>query len=90
MKKIFVDTSGWGCLVDTLQEFHLEAKAVYQTAKQDNARLITTNYVIAELVALLASPLRIPKTKNIDFINGIKTSSLVDIIHIDGSLDAKS
>jgi len=63
MNKIFVDTSGWGNLVDTLQEFHAETKTIYLNAKQNGSRLVTTNYVIAELIALLSSPLRIPRTK---------------------------
>lgn len=90
MSKIFVDTSGWGNLVDTLQEFHAETKAIYLAAKQNHSRLVTTNYVVAELVALLTSPLRMPRTKSIDFIESIKFSSLVDIIYIDQSLDTKS
>jgi len=90
MNKIFVDTAGWGNLVDTLQKFHAETKAIYLSAKQNGSRLVTTNYVIAELVALLSSPLRIPRTKSIKFIESIKSSALVDIIHIDENLDAKS
>ena len=90
MKVIFVDTAGWGNLVDTLQKFHAETKTVYLSAKQNGSRLVTTNYVIAELVALLSSPLRIPRTKSIKFIESIKSSALVDIIHIDEDLDAKS
>lgn len=88
MNKIFVDTSGWGNSVDTLQEFHQTAAAVYATAKQNGSRLVTTNYVIAELVALLSSPLRLPRRKSIDFIEGIKSSSLVDVIHVDEDLDS--
>jgi len=90
MNSIFVDTSGWGNLVDTLQEFHAETKTIYLNAKQNGSRLVTTNYVIAELIALLSSPLRIPRTKSIKFIESIKSSALVDIIHIDENLDAKS
>jgi hypothetical protein len=90
MNKIFVDTSGWGNLVDVQQQFHHETKLIYQTAKQKGSRLITTNYVIAELAALLTSPLKIPRSKSIGFIESIKTSSLVDIIHIDESLDSKA
>ncbi|HEX8399400.1 MAG TPA: PIN domain-containing protein [Pyrinomonadaceae bacterium] len=90
MNKIFVDTSGWGNLVDVQQQFHYETKLIYQTAKQNGSRLVTTNYVIAELVALLTSPLKIPRSKSIDFIESIKTSSLVDIIHINESLDSKA
>jgi len=90
MNKIFVDTSGWGNLVDTLQEFHAETKAIYLNAKQNGSRLVTTNYVIAELVALLSSPMRIPRNRSVKFIESIKSSALVDIIHIDEDLDAKS
>ena len=90
MKRIFVDTSGWGNLADTLQEFHEQAKLIYESTKQDGSRFVTTNYVIAELVALFSSPLRIPRVKSIGYIESIKSSSLVDIIHIDEDLDAKS
>ena len=90
MNKIFVDTSGWGNLVDTLQEFHGETKTIYLEAKQNGSRLVTTNYVVAELVALLSSPLRLPRMKSIKFVESIKSSSLVDIVHIDENLDAKS
>jgi len=90
MSKIFVDTSGWGNLVDTLQKFHAETKTVYLSAKQNGSCLVTTNYVIAELIALLSSPLRIPRTKSIKFIESIKSSALVDIVHVDEDLDAKS
>lgn len=44
MKKIFVDTSGWGDLVDTRQQFHPETKSIYETAKKQRTRLVTTNY----------------------------------------------
>ena len=90
MNRIYVDTSGWGNLVDTLQEFHAETKTIYLNAKQNGSRLVTTNYVIAELVALLSSPLRIPRNKSIKFIESIKSSALVDIVHIEEDLDAKS
>ena len=90
MKKIFVDTSGWGNLADTVQEFHEQTKFIYEGAKQDDSRFVTTNYVIAELVALFSSPLRIPRMKTIGYIESVKSSLLVDIVHIDEVLDAKS
>lgn len=63
MNKIFVDTSGWGNLVDTLQEFHTDTRTIYLEAKQNGSRLVTTNYVVAELIALLSSPMRISRAK---------------------------
>ena len=90
MKHIFVDTSGWGNLVDTLQVFHQETRTIYEDVKQEGSRFVTTNYVIAELVALLSSPLRVPRSKSIGYIESIKSSSLVEIIHIDEYLDTKA
>jgi predicted nucleic acid-binding protein len=90
MNKIFVNTAGWGNLVDTLQELHAETKTIYLSAKQNGSRLVTTNYVITELVALLSSPLRIPRNRSIKFIEIIKSSALVEIVHIDEDFDAKS
>lgn len=90
MNRIFVDTSGWGDLVDVRQHFHRETRAIYETAKKHGTRLVTTNYVLAELVSLLSSPLRIPRDQAIAFVDGIRNSSLVDIIHIDEDLDLKS
>lgn len=87
MKRIFVDTSGWGDLVDVQQQFHPETKAIYETAKKQRTRLVTTNYVLAELIALLSSPLRTPRDKAIALLNSIRSSSLVDIVHVDEVLD---
>jgi len=60
MPDLFVDTSGWGHLVDPTQFHHSLAATIYRTARQQGRKVITTNYIIAELVALLTSPLRIP------------------------------
>jgi predicted nucleic acid-binding protein len=90
MKKIFVDTSGWANLFDARQEFHEVTKAIYDSAKPENFRLVTTNYILAELVALLTSPLRIPRRTVVRMLDGIKTSTLVEIIHVDRSLDDRA
>lgn len=90
MPNIFAHTAGWGHLVDTSQPYHTHAATVYRTTRQDGRKLVTTNYVLAELVALLTSPLRIPRPRQIAFITGIKTSPHVQIIHIDSTLDAQA
>lgn len=90
MPDLFADTSGWGNLVDSTQPYHSLAAALYRTARQQNRKVITTNYIIAELVALLASPLRIPRSAAIQFIQGLKTSPYIDIVHIDAELDNRA
>jgi len=55
MLEIFADTSGWGNLLDARQAFHLLAASLYRTARQQGRRIVTTNYVIVELVASTAA-----------------------------------
>ena len=67
MANLFADTSGWGHLIDPTQAYHVLAATLYRTARQQGRKVITTNYIIAELVALMGSPLRIPRPRAIAF-----------------------
>jgi predicted nucleic acid-binding protein len=87
---IFADTAGWGHLIDSTQAYHSVAAKVYRRARQQGRKLITTNYIIMELVALLTSPLRIPRKTTIEFIQGLRTSPHVEIVHIDRELDDRA
>lgn len=87
MNEIFVDTSGWGCLFDASQSFHTATANLYRTARLQNRKLVTTNYVLTELVALLTSPIRMPRLMIIELIEGLKLSPYVEIVHIDDSMD---
>jgi uncharacterized protein len=58
MSELFADTSGLGILADPTQPHHSVAASLYRTARNQNRKIVTTNYVLAELVALLTSPLR--------------------------------
>ena len=89
MKKIFVDTSGWANFFDTDEPFHRQTRVIYENARNTGTWLVTTNYVIAELVSLLTSPFRISRPRIIEYIEGIKQSS-VKVIHIDEDLDTRT
>jgi predicted nucleic acid-binding protein len=52
--------------------------------------LITTNYILTELVALLISPLRLAHPRIVAFIEGSKASPHVDVIHVDPTLDTQA
>jgi predicted nucleic acid-binding protein len=90
MPELFADTSGWGHLVDPTQHFHTQAAATYRAARLQRRKVITTNYVLAELVALLTSPLRMPRSNIIALIDGLKTSPFVEVIHVDAALDTQA
>jgi uncharacterized protein len=90
VKDVFADTAGWAHLLDASQEHHAFASSIYQSVRQSNRRFVTTNYVLTELVALFTSPLRLPRTQVVAMINGLKSSRLVRIVHVDEILDAKA
>ena len=53
-------------------------------------RLITTNYVLVELLALFKSPLRTPRSKMFKYINAVKTASYVKLVHVNEAIDAET
>jgi hypothetical protein len=58
--------------------------------RQQGHKFITTNYILTQLVALLLSPLRIPRPRLTAFIEGLKASPHVEIVHVDPTLDAQA
>ncbi len=54
MNKIFVYSLVLGNLVKTTRKEPPAASDMYKRQKQNGSRLVTTNYVIAELIALLS------------------------------------
>lgn len=90
MAGLFADTSGWGNIVDAGQPYHSLATAIYRSARSEGRKIVTTNYIVAELVALMTRPLRIPRPTLIDFIESLRTSPHVEIVHIDQQMDEQT
>lgn len=90
MAELFADTSGWGCLFDAAQPYHALAANLYRGARSQNRKIITTNYILTELVALLTSPLRIPRPTIIELVDGLKNTAHVEVLHVDESLDQEA
>jgi predicted nucleic acid-binding protein len=53
MNSLFIDTSGWASLFVTREPHHLQSRQHFTQATQQNQTIITSNYIISELVALL-------------------------------------
>jgi predicted nucleic acid-binding protein len=87
MPDLFADTSGWGCLFDPTQPFHALASTIYRTARTHSRKVVTKNYVIAELVALMTSPLRMPRISIVTVIDGLKASPFIEVAYVDAQLD---
>jgi len=63
---------------------------IVSTIIQQNKTIVTTNYIVSELVALLTSRLRVPRAQLIQIIDLIKTNPHLETIHIDSETDAES
>jgi len=87
---LFVDTSGWAYLVDRHDPLHRDVYAVYQHALKRQRLLVTTNYVLAELVALLSSRSSIPRHQILLYVDALRAAPHVEIIHINAEFDAEA
>jgi len=88
---LFVDTSGWACyLMKDEDNTHSIVAAFMQSMLQKRRHLVTTNYVIAKLVALLSSRYHLSRDQVITRINEIKRDARIEIVHIDQALDGQA
>jgi predicted nucleic acid-binding protein len=87
MAEVFADTSGWASFFVRTDDYHAAAVTLVHRLQAEGTRLVTTNYVLAELVALYASRVRTPRSQWIKTIESIKSASWVEIVHVDRELD---
>lgn len=86
VKEVFADTSGWAEFLVQTTPYHLLAKRLMQQWRTQGTRVMTTNYVLVELISLLTSPLKVPRPQQIKIIETLQTATWVEIIHIDLTL----
>ena len=84
---LFVDTSGWAYYLDRQASLYPKVVALVRSAVMQRRRLVTANYVITELVALLSSRFHLPRQDMIKAINALKSDTNVEVVHIEVSLD---
>lgn len=87
---VFVDTSGWAYLLDRSSELHRDVSSMYQQILSQQRSFVTSNYIIAELVALLTSRSRISRQQLIKFIDALKLAPHIEILNVDPDMDAAS
>jgi predicted nucleic acid-binding protein len=88
MKDCFVDTSGWAEFTDHTLPFHFQALAACRTAVGQGGRLVTTNLVLIELTALLTSPLRVSRPRQIQLLGDLQADPRIEVVPIDTQLEA--
>jgi predicted nucleic acid-binding protein len=87
--EVFADTAGWANYFVRSQSRHAAAKELLVRSRAGEFRVVTTSYVLAELISLLTSPLRTPRPLLITILDAIKSARWVEIVHIDRVLDEK-
>ena len=90
MSSVFVDTSGWANFFISTENYSTAAADCVREAQRTRQKLITTNYVIAELVALLGSRYQLPRRMLFQYINAIKAIPSIFIIYIDQAADSEA
>lgn len=90
MSEIFADTSGWATFFLRTEPRQQEAEILVSEWREAGDRIITTNYVLAELIALFGSPLRVPRDQQIRMIEAIRQVSWVEVVHVDPTLDQRA
>lgn len=90
MDNIFADTSGWANFFIRTEPYHDQAATKMRQWHEKKVRIVTSNYVLAELVALMTSPLRVTRSQQIIIIETIKSAGWVEIVHIDPTLDEEA
>jgi predicted nucleic acid-binding protein len=88
MLERFADTSGWAAWADSSERFHSLAVVAFEEVWHQRGRVVTTNFVLAELTALLTRPMRVPKPQQIQLLGDIRRDSGVAVVCVDAALEA--
>ena len=90
MSDLFIDTAGWASLFIPRETYHKQAARYFVQVQQSKRKMVTTNYIITELVALLENRQRVSRSTLFQYIDSIKLAPYVDVIHIDSETDARA
>jgi len=83
-----VDTAGWAEPVLGNTPDHDRMAAAYRHAVASRRPLVTTNYVLSEVVALLTARSRASRPQLLALMAAIRTLPRLRIVHVDLALDA--
>jgi uncharacterized protein len=73
--EVFADTSGWGAFFIRTDPMYTTARKLVQQWQSRHTRVITTNYILAELIALFTSPHRMPRSRQIQYTDTVRIAS---------------
>ena len=89
MNEVFADTSGWASFFREQERHHVRAVALMTQWQAENRHVVTTNYVLGELISL-CQRLRVPRSRGVSYIHSIRAETWIEIVHIDEQLDVRA
>ncbi len=84
---VFVDTSGWARYLNRLDPLHAEAALAFKQVVSRGSGLVTTNYVLSELVPLMSIRMRIGRADVLAAVERIQQLRFLSIVYIDQARD---
>lgn len=87
---LFLDTSGWAEPVVANSPDHEPMTRFYRSLVARKRPLVTTNYILSELVALLTARSRYSRPEVLAIVHGIKHIRHLAVVHIDPTTDAEA
>lgn len=85
---VFVDTSGWAEPLIGNSLDHEPMVRFYRSLIASKRQMVTTNYILSELVSLLTARSRFSRPEIVAIVNGVKRIRQLNIVHIDPVTDA--
>lgn len=89
MNEVFADTSGWASFFRSQERHHARAVDLMTQWHEEKRHVVTTNYVLGELIALCAR-LWVPRSRGVSYIRSIRAETWIEIAHIDEQLDVRA
>ena len=88
--EVLADTSGWAAYFIRGEPMHATAEMLIRRWRADHTPIVTTNHILAELVALMTSPLHVPRPAQVAIIETIRATPGVSVVHVDEALDSEA
>jgi predicted nucleic acid-binding protein len=89
MNEIFGDTSGWVSFFVEGDPHYEKATTLMTQWQQQNGRVVTTNYVLSELIVLFRR-FRVDRPTAWEYIKVIRSTPWIEIVRIDEVLDKEA
>jgi predicted nucleic acid-binding protein len=84
---VFIDTSGWANLLIKTESDHQQAVEWFNQAREQKYLMVTSNYIILELVALLNSPLKVLRPQIFQYIDAIQSAPYLQMVRVDQQIE---